>query len=537
MASKNPKRDRIGTMLVPEFNLPPVFNFEVTEVQPPHFDIDAYTVSPRLFPGIQGRSILPTKLEMEEESDKKCKELKLMTSASHQSFYLSVPENSSPLGLTLRKTPSFLDLVETKLSHSNSSCSEHRKRKSTDDDAGTQQINGKMKASNFSASFLQIGSWERVSRHDGDLVAKCYFAKRKFLWEILDGGLKNKIEVMWSDIASLRATCKDNGPQTLEIELLRQPLFFRETNPQPRKHTLWKATSDFTGGQASIFRRHKMQFPQGTLQKHYERLLQLDNGLALLSKKPFPSLDSPFFGPDDVESQNPNDFVLFGLEGQSSNLLKRMVDSGATDDRSEQLHCFTLTGTTVPQPYSNPDHVFASPESSPQTSGASSGCMGHGTSTSNLNVFPSVFSSVQTFGPDFRTLDLRGSSCHTEKKADEIVGKNLGMASVDGGELNSRVNTNSILDYTKSNLISDIQTDQDLACSFEGSIDKTEIDQYYNEFSYFREMSGDIHGEMSGSCAEFFANICGSTSFPVVILEDEAASNEVKEVAEWMPWM
>jgi len=36
--------------------------------------------------------------------------------------------------------------------------------------------------------------------------------------------------------------------------LARPPLFFKETDPQPRKHTLWQATSDFTGGQASMHR-------------------------------------------------------------------------------------------------------------------------------------------------------------------------------------------------------------------------------------------------------------------------------------------
>jgi hypothetical protein len=46
----------------------------------------------------------------------------------------------------------------------------------------------------------------------------------------------------------------------LDIKLIgcsqvsRPPLFFKETNPQPRKHTLWQATSDFTGGQATTFK-------------------------------------------------------------------------------------------------------------------------------------------------------------------------------------------------------------------------------------------------------------------------------------------
>lgn len=42
---------------------------------------------------------------------------------------------------------------------------------------------------------------------------------------------------------------------TVDVDVLqvsRPPLFFKETNPQPRKHTLWQATTDFTGGQASI---------------------------------------------------------------------------------------------------------------------------------------------------------------------------------------------------------------------------------------------------------------------------------------------
>lgn len=113
-------------------------------------------------------------------------------------------------------------------------------------------------------------------------MAKCYFAKHKLVWEVLEGGLKSKIEIQWSDIMALKAHCPDDGHSTLNVvvnicyspsspsfvhglcfsfgmvhfvvQLARQPLFFRETNPQPRKHTLWQATSDFTDGQASIHR-------------------------------------------------------------------------------------------------------------------------------------------------------------------------------------------------------------------------------------------------------------------------------------------
>ena len=55
------------------------------------------------------------------------------------------------------------------------------------------------------------------SRYEGDLVAKCYFAKHKLVWEVLEGGLKSKIEIQWSDIMALKANCPDNGPGTLNV--------------------------------------------------------------------------------------------------------------------------------------------------------------------------------------------------------------------------------------------------------------------------------------------------------------------------------
>jgi hypothetical protein len=113
-------------------------------------------------------------------------------------------------------------------------------------------------------------------------VAKCYYAKRKLVWEVLDSGLKSKIEIQWSDISAMKATCPDNLPGSLEIEVSRPPLFFKETNPQPRKHTLWQATTDFTGGQASICKVHYLQFPEGVLNRHYEKLVQCDPRLKAL---------------------------------------------------------------------------------------------------------------------------------------------------------------------------------------------------------------------------------------------------------------
>lgn len=48
-------------------------------------------------------------------------------------------------------------------------------------------------------------------------MAKCYFAKHKLVWEVLDGCLKNKIEIPWSDIMALKANYPEDGPGTLEV--------------------------------------------------------------------------------------------------------------------------------------------------------------------------------------------------------------------------------------------------------------------------------------------------------------------------------
>jgi len=40
------------------------------------------------------------------------------------------------------------------------------------------------------------------------------------VWEVLYGGLKNKIEIQWYDIISLKANYPDDGPGTLDIVVI-----------------------------------------------------------------------------------------------------------------------------------------------------------------------------------------------------------------------------------------------------------------------------------------------------------------------------
>ncbi|XP_065619766.1 uncharacterized protein LOC112024158 isoform X2 [Quercus suber] len=274
-------------------------------------------------------SKLPVKLEIEDSLEEEHGPLNKRSKPS-QSFqeqwssgtnaYAIPPsqynplDEPSPLGLRLRKSPSLLELIQMKLSQGGASSNGAAQSenfnavvKKESKGAALSSATDKLKASNFPASLLKIGGWEYKSRYEGDLVAKCYFAKHKLVWEVLEGGLKSKIEIQWSDIMALKANCPDNGPGTLNVVLARQPLFFRETNPQPRKHTLWQATADFTDGQASINRQHFLQCPQGLLNKHFEKLIQCDMRLNFLSRQPEIVVDSPFFEPRPSVFEDPEE--------------------------------------------------------------------------------------------------------------------------------------------------------------------------------------------------------------------------------------
>ncbi|KAK6233272.1 hypothetical protein QQP08_016492 [Theobroma cacao] len=204
------------------------------------------------------------------------------------------------LGLKLSRTSSFLDKLDRIVQEQNSngenqanSNSVYAAAKAKAKEA-LQQAN-KMKAENFPIALLRVGSWQRVSRNEGDLVAKCYFAKRKLVWEFLEHGLKSKIEIQWSDILSLKTVIQEDKPGILEIELNQPPSFHHEIDPQPRKHTQWRMVSDFTGGQAPTFRRHYLEFPPGALDRPIEKLFRCDNRLFQLSRQGYPTLESPYF--------------------------------------------------------------------------------------------------------------------------------------------------------------------------------------------------------------------------------------------------
>ncbi|CAI8603530.1 unnamed protein product [Vicia faba] len=211
----------------------------------------------------------------------------MTSSESNDDAHLNLRELSKyplPLGLKLTLTPDMLPYTEQKTNAvTETSCR-----------LVTKKVE-KLKAVHFPMYMLMIGFFKIEAKYPADLVAKFYYAKRKLVWEIMRDGLKDKIEIQWRNISAIRAIIEDNSPGILEIELEKEPSFFREIEPKPGKHTVWTLSHDFTRGQASKYRRHYLQFPPGVLDQYYAKLLQCDIRLLELSKRPFPSSHAIYF--------------------------------------------------------------------------------------------------------------------------------------------------------------------------------------------------------------------------------------------------
>ncbi|XAR52689.1 hypothetical protein NMG60_11020884 [Bertholletia excelsa] len=201
-----------------------------------------------------------------------------------------------PLGLKLTITPHFIDEVQKALDKAaaekkNTSCASTSGVLAKIEDS--QPMSAMLKTSKFPAKLLKIGAWERHSTNGEDLRAKFYYEKRKMVWEILEGTLKNRIEIVWNDILAIRsATDSESQLGILEIELNHPPSFFWKL---PRERTIWYSASDFTGGEALKCRRHYVTFSSGLLDVHFLKLLLSDSRILELSRKSFPQMESPYF--------------------------------------------------------------------------------------------------------------------------------------------------------------------------------------------------------------------------------------------------
>ncbi|XP_071726861.1 uncharacterized protein [Rutidosis leptorrhynchoides] len=342
----------------------------------------------------------------------------------------------SPLGLCLKKSPSLLELIQEKINQSHSEKADlpsenHEATTKTDSKArakGKRVANDKLKASHFPALLLRIGQWEYVSQHEGDLLAKCYFSKHKIVWELLDGGLKKKFEINWADIVGLKANCAAYGPGTLTIVLDKQPVFYHEINPQPKKHTQWRVTSDFTDGEASNNRQHVLQCAQGLLNQHFEKLIQCDARLNFMSRQHIVS-NVPYFPPkpffEDHDMSGNNEFNL-----QDIYCIERMASASTLPSSSSK----TVESSSL---------FFIQPDMSKDVHSSSSGM------STDIEWQKDITPQLQPTMPIFDTMNYIGN-CYSEQYVSSL---NLPFANNVAGQ----VNPNDMLENISHILLSDNQ--------------------------------------------------------------------------------
>ncbi|KAI3770469.1 hypothetical protein L6452_01603 [Arctium lappa] len=219
------------------------------------------------------------------------------------------PQAGGPIGLRLRKSPSLIKKLELILTQA-----KQRERHREHDQPAPKTTS---KAINIPAVFLKIGSWERVSKNELDLVAKFYYGRKKLIWEFLYGSLKKKIEIRWSQISAINAFVGEDKKGGIKIELSQPPEFGQEIKFKAGKHTLWGPSDDFTQGQASVCRRHTVVFPLGVLDEAFKKLLHCDRRLSDVSRQPFPTHNSPLFCNQILDFSN-NRSVVHGSSSVSN---------------------------------------------------------------------------------------------------------------------------------------------------------------------------------------------------------------------------
>eukprot|EP00897_Mesotaenium_endlicherianum_P002187 jgi/Mesen1/1997/ME000147S01086 len=184
-----------------------------------------------------------------------------------------------PLGLTLRKSGSFLELLSKQLAKHDPVSPQRNEPEGSPvhmENALHMQAGcsmGKVKYSTLIAESITIGAWKQVSQHEEHIVAKFQYAQRKLIWEVLEEGLKSKMEVDYDDISFLRATYLGSAPSILEVWVRHAPAHHSMSTSEHREQT---TSEDFTHGVPAAPTRHLLTFPEGSLGKHFDQLRTSD---------------------------------------------------------------------------------------------------------------------------------------------------------------------------------------------------------------------------------------------------------------------
>ncbi|DBB01115.1 TPA: hypothetical protein ACH3X1_001006 [Trebouxia sp. C0004] len=136
----------------------------------------------------------------------------------------------------------------------------------------------KLTAVSFAAMRLEIGTWQFIAKTKEAVSATCCYTQRQLTWEVTEAGQRNKIELKWDDITSLRVTPMGPATELLEVDVQQAPALYQETSP-----SVWQQCHDFTGGEASCLRAHKVLFPSNTVMNLLQDLVLCEPRLAALT--------------------------------------------------------------------------------------------------------------------------------------------------------------------------------------------------------------------------------------------------------------
>lgn len=136
----------------------------------------------------------------------------------------------------------------------------------------------KLTAVSFAAMRLEIGSWQFIAKTKDAVSATCCYTQRQLSWQLAEAGQKNKIELQWDDITSLRVTPMGPATELLEVDVQSAPALYQETSP-----AVWQRCHDFTGGEASCLRTQKVLFPANTVMNLLQDLVLREPRLAKLT--------------------------------------------------------------------------------------------------------------------------------------------------------------------------------------------------------------------------------------------------------------
>ncbi|GKB75798.1 hypothetical protein Tco_0942693 [Tanacetum coccineum] len=117
-------------------------------------------------------------------------------------FIVNQQVEESPIGLSLSKSTPVVNQSQSSLTQRSNKQNRKKKLIASED--------SKLKAVNFSVSSIQIGHWGKEAKNQGDVVVKFYYGKKRFVWEFLDGSLKKKMEIRWSQVSAIKTFDDEN---------------------------------------------------------------------------------------------------------------------------------------------------------------------------------------------------------------------------------------------------------------------------------------------------------------------------------------